>query len=148
MNSEKATAVSPSSSPRARGPSVLDLLWSTAGVIAALQSKKDQPRPEDDQVPQERETAETDQFSLLPPRQVVCVRACADTIIDTGFILFFSPVVRKSHTCSFKKEATSLPARRQLKTYNYNKGFPPDSSRLGKVFPLDGRHIRGDPDRP
>ena len=47
-----------------------------------------------------------------------------------------------------EKEATSLPARRQLKTYNYNKGFPPDSSRLGKVFPLDGRHIRGDPDRP
>ena len=35
MNSEKATAVSPSSSPRARGPSVLDLLWSAAGVIAA-----------------------------------------------------------------------------------------------------------------
>ena len=30
MNSEKATAVSPSSSPRARGPSVLDLLWSAA----------------------------------------------------------------------------------------------------------------------
>ena len=43
-----------------RGPSVLDLLWSAAGVIAALQSKRDQPRPEDDQVPQERETAETD----------------------------------------------------------------------------------------
>ena len=75
MNSEKATAVSPSSSPRARGPSVLDLLWSAAGVIATLQSKRDQPRPEDDQVPQERETAETDQFSLLPPRRVVCVRA-------------------------------------------------------------------------
>ena len=68
MNSEKATAVSPSSSPRARGPSVLDLLWSAA--------MRDQPRPEDDQVPQERETAETDQFSLLPPRRVVCVRAC------------------------------------------------------------------------
>ena len=33
MNSEKATAVSPSSSPRARGPSVLDLLWSAAGVM-------------------------------------------------------------------------------------------------------------------
>ena len=51
MNSEKVTAVSPSSSPRARGPSVLDLLWSAAGVIAALQSKRDQPRPEDDPTP-------------------------------------------------------------------------------------------------
>ena len=76
MDSEKATAVSPSSPLRARGPSVLDLLWSAAGVIATLQSKRDQPRPEDDQIPQERETAETDQFSLLPPRRVVCVRAC------------------------------------------------------------------------
>ena len=148
MNSEKATAVSPSSSPRARGPSVLDLLWSAAGVIAALQSKRDQPRPEDDQVPQERETAETDQFSLLARQQVMCACTYADTLIDNRFYVVFSPVVRKSHTCSFKKEATSLPARRQLKTYNYNKGFPPDSSRLGKVFPLDGRHIRGDPDRP
>ena len=90
MNSEKATAVSPSSSPRARGPSVLDLLWSAAGVIAALQSKRDQPRPEDDQVPQERETAETDQFSLLaPPRQCACVRA--DTVIDNRFYVVFSP---------------------------------------------------------
>ena len=35
-----------------------------------------EPRPEDDQVPQERETAETDQFSLLAPRRAVCVRAC------------------------------------------------------------------------
>ena len=51
MDSEKATAVSPSSPLRARG------------------------EPEDDQVPQERETAETDQFSLLAPRRVVCVRA-------------------------------------------------------------------------
>ena len=73
MNSEKATAVSPSSSLRARGPSVLDLLWSAAGVIAALQSKRGQPQPEDDQVPQERETAETDQFSLLARQQVMCV---------------------------------------------------------------------------
>ena len=64
--------------PRARGPSVLDLLWSAAGVIAALQSKRGQPQPEDDQVPQERETAETDQFSLLaPPR--IGVRACVRT---------------------------------------------------------------------
>ena len=78
MNSEKATAVSPSSSPRARGPSV-------------LQSKRDQPRPEDDQVPQERETAETDQFSLLAPRRVVCVRAHADTIIDNRFYTVFFP---------------------------------------------------------
>ena len=75
-----------------------------------------------------------------------CVRA--DTVIEYRFMLFFSPVVRKSHPCSFKKEATSLPARRQLKTYDYNKGVPPDSSRLGKVFPLDGLHIPGDPDRP
>ena len=110
MNSEKATAVSPSSSPRARGPSVLDLLWSAAGVIAALQSKRDQPRPEDDQVPQERETAETDQFSLLARQQVMCACAYADTLIDNRFYTVFSPVVRKSHTCSFKKEATSLPA--------------------------------------
>ena len=51
MDSEKATAVSPSSPLRARG------------------------EPEDDQVPQERETAETDQFSLLAPQRVVCVRA-------------------------------------------------------------------------
>ena len=79
MDSEKATAVSPSSPLRARGPSVLDLLWSAAGVIAALQSKRDQPRPEDDQVPQERETAETDQFSLLAPRRVVCARARGHT---------------------------------------------------------------------
>ena len=48
----------------------------------------------------------------------MCVHA--DTLIDTGFILFFPPVVRKSHTCSFKKEATSLPARRQL-----NRDCPP-----------------------
>ena len=34
MNSEKATAVSPSSSPRVR-PSVLDLLWSAAMTPAA-----------------------------------------------------------------------------------------------------------------
>ena len=96
MNSEKATAVSPSSSPRARGPSVLDLLWSAAGVIAALQSKRDQPRPEDDQVPQERETAETDQFSLLARQQVMCVCVHADTIIDNRFYTgFSSPVVRK-----------------------------------------------------
>ena len=148
MDSEKATAVSPSSPLRACGPSALDLLWSAAGVIAALQSKRDQPRPEDDQVPQERETAETDQFSLLAPRRGVCVRAHADTLIDNRFYTVFSPVLRKSHTCSFKKEATSLPARRQLKTYDYNKGVPPDSSRLGKVFPLDGLHIPGDPDRP
>ena len=65
-----------------------------------------------------------------------CVRAHADTVIDNRFYVVFPPVVRKSHTCSFKKEATSLPARRQLKTYDYNKGVPPDSSRLGKVFPL------------
>ena len=79
MNSEKATAVSPSSSPRARGPSVLDLLWSAAMTPAALQSKRDQPRPEDDQVPQERETAETDQFSLLARQRVVCARARGHT---------------------------------------------------------------------
>ena len=79
MNSEKATAVSPSSSPRARGPSILNLLWSAAMTSAALQSKRDQPRPEDDQVPQERETAETDQFSLLPPQRVVCARARGHT---------------------------------------------------------------------
>ena len=90
MNSEKATAVSPSSSPRARGPSVLDLLWSAAG-IAALQSKRDQPRPEDDQVPQERETAETDQFSLLARQQVMCACAYADTLIDNRFYTVFSP---------------------------------------------------------
>ena len=89
MNSEKATAVSPSSSPRARGPSVLDLLWSAAGVIAALQSKRDQPRPEDDQVPQERETAETDQFSLLARQQVMCVCVHADTLIDNRFYSVF-----------------------------------------------------------
>ena len=91
MNSEKATAVSPSSSPRARGPSVLDLLWSAAMTPAALQSKRDQPRPEDDQVPQEIETAETDQFSLLAPRRTVCVRARADTIIDNRFYVVFFP---------------------------------------------------------
>ena len=51
----------------------------------------------------------------------MCVRAHADTLIDNRFYVVFSPVVRKSHTCSFKKEATSLPARRQLKTYDYNK---------------------------
>ena len=89
MNSEKATAVSPSSSPRARGPSVLDLLWSAAGVIAALQSKRDQPRPEDDQVPQERETAETDQFSLLARQQVMCVCVYADTLIEYRFYSVF-----------------------------------------------------------
>ena len=66
----------------------------------------------------------------------MCACAHADTIIDNRFYVVFFPVVRKSHTCSFKKEATSLPARRQLKTYDYNKGVPPDSSRLGKVFLL------------
>ena len=95
MNSEKATAVSPSSSPHARGPSVLDLLWSAAGVIAALQSKRNQPRPEDDQVPQERETAETGQFSLLAPPRVLCVRAHADTIIDNRFYTVFFPCSKK-----------------------------------------------------
>ena len=60
MDSEKATAVSPSSPLHARGK--------RNGVT----------RTEDDQVPQERETAETDQFSLLaPPR--IGVRACVRT---------------------------------------------------------------------
>ena len=118
MNSEKATAVSPSSSPRARGRP------------AGKRNGGDGP-------------------ILSPCAAAGSVRACMRGHNHRyRFYTVFSPVVRKSHTCSFKKEATSLPARRQLKTYNYNKGFPPDSSRLGKVFPLDGRHIRGDPDRP
>ena len=168
MNSEKATAVSPSSSPRARGPSwleyaqwlgeplipacvrpsVLDLLWSAAGVIAATSQARGVSHNQKTikSRRKEKRRRRTNSLSLRGGRW--CARAHADTLIDNRFYTVFSPVVRKSHTCSFKKEATSLPARRQLKTYNYNKGFPPDSSRLGKVFPLDGRHIRGDPDRP
>ena len=65
MDSEKATAVSPGSSLSAPRRSVLDWLPRAAMTPA-----------EDDQIPQERETAETDQFSLLAPRRVVCVRAC------------------------------------------------------------------------
>ena len=60
MDSEKATAVSPGSS-----------------LSAPRRSKRGQPQPEDDQVPQKRETAETDQFSLLAPWATV--RACVRT---------------------------------------------------------------------
>ena len=89
MDSEKATAVSPSSPLRARGPSVLDLLRGAAMTPAATsQARGVSPQPEDDQVPQERETQETGQFSLLaPPRQCACVRA--DTLIDNRFYSVF-----------------------------------------------------------
>ena len=40
MNSEKATAVSPSSSPRARGPSVLDLLRGAATPTNSGQARR------------------------------------------------------------------------------------------------------------
>ena len=61
-------------------PSILDLLRSAATTPTNLgQARGDRPRPEDDRVPQERETAETDQFSLLAPRRVVCARARGHT---------------------------------------------------------------------
>ena len=41
MNSEKATAVSPSSPPRARGPSVLDLLRSAAMTLQPPLAKQE-----------------------------------------------------------------------------------------------------------
>ena len=77
MNSEKATAVSPSSSPRARGPSVLDLLWSAAGVIAALQSKRRINREQKTIKSRRKEKRRRRANSLsLRATAAVCVRAC------------------------------------------------------------------------
>ena len=45
-------------------------------------------------------------------RLVAGACARADTVIDNRFYVVFFPVVRKSHTCSFKKEATS-PSRQE-----------------------------------
>ena len=51
--------------------------------------------------------------------------------------MFFSPVVRKSHTCSFKKEATSLPARRQL-----NRDCPDQTDSSYHVTLWDGSNYK------
>ena len=61
-------------------PSILNLLRSAATTPTNLgQARGDRPRPEDDRVPQNKETPETNQFSLLARSRVVCVRARGHT---------------------------------------------------------------------
>ena len=90
MDSEKATAVSPSSPLRARGPSVLDLLRGAATPTNSGQARRTDREQKTTKSRRKEKRQETDQFSLLaPPRQCACVRA--DTLIDNRFYVVFSP---------------------------------------------------------
>ena len=91
MDSEKATAVSPSSPLRARGPSVLDLLRSAAMTPAATSQARGVSHNQKTIKFRRKEKRQRRTNSLSLRRRGKRARVRADTIIDNRFYSIFFP---------------------------------------------------------
>ena len=107
MDSEKATAVSPSSPLRARGPSVLDLLRSAAMTPAATSQARGVSHNQKTikSRRKEKRRRRTNSLSLRRDAGSARARVRADTIIDNRFYSIFFPFSREvAHLFSSKRK--------------------------------------------